>query len=51
MKDRDIFHRSKISYEFISNLNDIMDRQFQKYKYILIKEIIKELNIKILKNT
>tara|TARA_Y100001958_G_scaffold159954_1_gene164631 strand:+ start:6229 stop:6408 length:180 start_codon:yes stop_codon:yes gene_type:complete len=51
MKDRDIYHRSKINYEFICTLNDVLDRQFKKYKDKMIKEIIKELNIKILKNT
>ena len=51
MEDRDIYHRSKINYEFICILNDILDRQFKKYKDKMIKEIIKELNIKILKNT
>ena len=51
MEDCDIYHRSKINYEFICVLNDILDRQFIKYKNKIITEIIKELNIKILKNT
>ena len=50
MDDKDIYYRSKISYNFISDFNDIMDRQFEIYKENLIKEIIKELNEKILKN-
>ena len=51
MEDSDIYHRSKINYEFVCNFNDILDRQFELYKKNLIKEIIEELNKnKILKN-
>ena len=51
MEDSDIYHRSKINYEFICNFNDMLDRQFELYKKNLIKEIIEELNKnKILKN-
>ena len=37
MDDKDIYYRSKISYNFISDFNDIMDRQFEIYKENLIK--------------
>jgi len=51
MEDSDIYHRSKINYEFVCNFNDILDRQFELYKKNLIKEIIEELTKnKILKN-
>lgn len=43
MEDQDIFHRSKITYNFVCDFNDIIDRQFNIYKKKLIKEILEEL--------
>jgi len=51
MEGRDIYHRSKISYDFLSDFNDVIDRQFEVYKKNLIKKILEELDKKILKNT
>ena len=54
MKDKDIFHRSKISNDFIFKYNYILDIQFKKYKKKIIKDILEDLNKilekKILKN-
>ena len=51
MEGRDIYHRSKISYDFLSDFIDVIDRQFEVYKKNLIKKILEELDKKILKNT
>ncbi len=50
MENTDIYYRSKMSYRFISDFNDVIDRQFKIYKKKLIKEILKELDEKLLKN-
>ena len=50
MENTDIYYRSKMSYRFISDFNDVIDRQFKIYKKNLIKEILKELDEKLLKN-
>jgi len=49
MEDQDIFHRSKISYDFLCDYNNVIDRQFNIYKKKLIKEILKELKEQELK--
>tara|TARA_Y100001958_G_C21247787_1_gene579586 strand:- start:6602 stop:6763 length:162 start_codon:yes stop_codon:yes gene_type:complete len=43
MEDQDIFHRSKITYNFLCDFNDVIDRQFNIYKKKLIQEILEEL--------
>ena len=50
MENTDIYYRSKMFYRFISDFNDVIDRQFKIYKKKLIKEILKELDEKLLKN-
>ena len=47
MEDRDIYHRAKISYNFLSDFNDVIDRQFEIYKQHIIKQILEELLVKI----
>tara|TARA_B100000123_G_C25338928_1_gene257615 strand:- start:107 stop:277 length:171 start_codon:yes stop_codon:yes gene_type:complete len=50
MEDQDVFHRSKITYNFLCDFNDVIDRQFEIYKKNLIKEILKELEDEYNKN-
>lgn len=44
MEGKDVFYRSKISNDFITKYNNIIDIQFKKYKKELIQDILKELN-------
>ena len=42
----DIYYRSKISYQFIKNLSNILDLQYKEYKKHIIKIILEECNDK-----
>ena len=41
-----IYYRSKISYQFIKDLSNILDLQYKEYKKQIIKVILEECNNK-----
>ena len=41
-----IYYRSKISYQFIKDLSNILDLQYKEYKKQIIKIILEECNDK-----